>query len=353
MPRIRGFSSRQRRGVAALLLALLPGAIPAAAQQAVTLPYFNAPAEGAPIRRPPTLGLAIGGAVHRAVMDTGSTGVVIAASSIPGFAALEPLGTGQITYTSSGRVMRGVHVRTPVTVVGADGTRLTTRPIVVLAVTRIDCLATARNCVPVEAPRRVAMLGIGFARSRHAGTGPERNPFLNPAGMEQAGRGYVVGRRAVKVGLSPDDKAGFSLVKLQPDAATGDFAPTPACLALDQRTPPACGSLLMDTGVTTMFLSLPDAQTSGLLARDRRGEPVLAAGTTLAVSPSEGASTPAYGFTVGDRANPVAPERVIVVGGGTRPPFVNTTVRALNAFDYLFDADAGEVGFRPLSAIRP
>lgn len=336
--------------VLACLAAL--SATPAAAQQPVTLGYFNAPAPGAPIRRPPTLGLAIGGDVHRAVMDTGSTGVVISATSIADLASLPALGPGQVVYSSSGRIMRGIHVMAPVTVVGADGTRLTTRPIRVLAVTRIDCTRRARNCRPIDAPRRVAMLGIGFARGTAGAGGAERNPFLNLPGMGSGaaagaqGRGYVIGRQSVQVGLAPGDKTGFAIVKLAPRSGPGDWAPTPACLSLDARTPPACGTLLMDTGVTTMYLSATDAQRAGLETLGPRGEPEVAEGTRLAVAPGASQGAPAYGFTVGDLADPVAPERVILVGTGARPPFVNTTVRALNAFDYLFDADAGEVGFR-------
>ncbi|MFG1241297.1 hypothetical protein V5F31_02810 [Xanthobacter sp. V7C-4] len=342
------------RVLAALLLpALAAGG--AAAQQGLTLPYLNAPPDGAPIRRPPTLGLSVGGEIHRAVMDTGSTGVVVSATSIAGFEALPQLGPGELTYSSSGRIMRGVYVETPVTLTGADGTSLTTRPIRVLAVTRIDCLKRARSCRPQEAPRRVAMLGIGFARSRdhQPGATPERNPFLNLPGMGTPGqpgalgRGYVVRRQSVTVGLSAGDAQGFSQVKLTADPQTGDWAATPVCLSLAGRTPAACGTLLMDTGVTTMFLSLPLAQTDGLAIRSARGAPVVANGTRLAVSPGPGATAPAYAFTVGDASDPVVPQAAMLVGRGRRPIFVNTTVRALNAFDYLFDADAGVVGFRP------
>ena len=42
------------------------------------------------------------------------------------------------------------------------------------------------------------------------------------------------------------------------------------------------------------------------------------------------------------------PEEVVLVGNGRNPPFVNITVRALNLFDYAYDADAGRVGLRPL-----
>lgn len=354
---IAGDGRLARIALAPALLVLAAGT--AAAQQPVFLPYFNAPADGMPIHRPPTLGLAIGGAVHRAVMDTGSTGVVMAATSIAGFGRLTPLGPGEITYTSSGRIMRGVNVEVPVTIVGADGSQVTTRPIPVLAVTRIDCLRTARDCRPDAAPRRVAMLGIGFARARdrQPGAGPARNPFLNLPGMGATGaaagplgRGYVVTRQGVQVRLAREDGASFRKVALKRDAAAGDFAPVPACLALDNRTPAACGTLLLDTGVATMFLTLPPAQTEGLETLDPRGARVLADGVALSIRPGPDAAAPAYGFTVGDRDDAVVPERVILVGRGQRPPFVNTTVRALNAFDYLFDAEAGAVGFRPLPA---
>lgn len=351
--------SPARGFLAAAALLALPAlaAAPAGAQQPVFLPYFNAPAAGQPIHRPPTLGIAIGGAVHRAVMDTGSTGVVIAAASIAGFDALTPLGPGEITYTSSGRIMRGVNVEVPVTLVGADGTTVTTRPIPVLAVTRIDCLRTARDCRPEAGPRRVAMLGIGFARAhdRQPGAGPGRNPFLNLPGMGLPGgvagplaRGYVVSRQGVQVGLAPGDGASFQKVALQRDAAGGDFGPVPACLALDNRAPAACGALLLDTGVATMFLTLPPAQTEGLETLDPRGARVLADGVAVSIRAGTDPAAPGYTFTVGDRDDAVVPERVILVGRGQRPPFVNTTVRALNAFDYLFDAEAGAVGLRPL-----
>ncbi|MEP9356082.1 hypothetical protein ABLE93_21130 [Xanthobacter sp. KR7-65] len=342
--------------LAFLLMAsfLAAGAMPAAAQQPVRLSFLNAPFPGEPIRRPPTLGLSIGGPVHSAVMDTGSTGIVVSATSIAGFDALPQLGPGELTYTSSGRVMRGVYVETPVTIVGADGASITTRPIRILAVTRIDCLESARDCRPIDAPRRVSMLGIGFARSHdhQPGAGPARNPFLNLPGMGDAGgpgrlrRGYIVDREGVQVGLGEGDRAAFARVKLARDGAAGDWAAAPVCIGLEDRTPDACGTMLLDTGVSTMYLSLPSAQTDGLETYDMRGDSVLADGVRVRVRPGPDAPAPDYGFIVGDRREGVVPEKVIVVGRGERPTFINTTVRALNAFDYLFDQDAGEVGFR-------
>ncbi|WP_238121268.1 MULTISPECIES: hypothetical protein [unclassified Xanthobacter] len=332
--------------------ALLIATTMASAQTAgpVTLPYLNAPAPGAPITAPPTLGISIGGAMHRAVMDTGSTGVIISASSIAHLDQLPDLGPGSLTYSSSGRIMRGRYVVAPVTVHGADGRRVTTRPLPVLAVSRIDCLKTARNCTPRDKPRGVAMLGIGFARERdHQPQGtPEKNPFLNLPNMAPGAlrRGYVVSRQGVQVGLTGAEE-GFTRISLARSDIPGEWAPLPACLSLAGRQPPACGTLLMDTGVTRMYLTVPESQSAGLLAgggADAR----LAPGTPVQVVPPNGVAGPRYGFTAGDAADPLAPAEIVVSRRARRAPFINTTVRFLNGFDYLYDADAGVVGLRPL-----
>ncbi|MEP9349352.1 hypothetical protein [Xanthobacter sp. KR7-225] len=342
----------------ALVFAACPlpaGADGERAGRGVSLTFFNAPAGADPLLRPPTLGLAVGsGEVHRAVLDTGSTGVVVSATSILNIDDLPVLGPGRLTYTSSGRIMQGRYVLSAVTVIGKNGATITTRPIPVLAVDSVDCLASARNCEPRERPRGIAMLGVGFAREgdrQRAGT-PDKNPFLNLPEMGRPGqpsalrRGYILTRQQVQVGVAPQDTAPFSTVRLESDPARDDWAPPQACISVARR-PPACGTLLVDTGVTSMYLSVPATQTTDMEHMNSRGEPILADGVEVAVVPPEGARAPSYRFVVGDVANPLAPERVILVGEGRRPPFINTTVRLLNGYDYLYDADAGMIGFRP------
>ncbi len=321
----------------------------------VGLRYLNAPPEGEPLLRSPLLGISINGGRRRAVMDTGSTGIVISASAIPGWQSLPDLGPGKLTYTSSGRVMVGRYVEAAVTITGADGASLTTRPMPVLAVTGIECLMAARDCEPSTAPEHVSMLGVGFAREsdRQSGGTPEKNPFLNLPGMGAPGgpagplgRGYIVTRAGVQVGLSPADGAGFTRVALAPGEIPGEWRAAPACYSLAGRTPPACGTMLVDTGVVRSFLTVPEAQFAGLLAPD--GAPRLADGTRVDVVPGPGAAAPHYGYAVGDWMNPVAPTEVVVVPHAGKPAFLNTSVRFLNAYDYLYDADGGAVGFRAL-----
>src|SRR5690242_14276715 len=50
----------------------------------VFLPYVNAPAGDADITLSPRLRISLGGSSHEAILDTGSTGVVVSASDIPG-----------------------------------------------------------------------------------------------------------------------------------------------------------------------------------------------------------------------------------------------------------------------------
>ena len=149
----------------------------------VYLPYVNAPGPRDDITAPPLLRISFGGRSYDAVMDTGSTGVVVSADKIPNINSLPSLGPGELTYSSSGRIMIGRWVVTPMAIAGGDGTRVGTAPIAVLAVTRVECMPRARRCTPNPAPRGISMLGVGFGR-RHdhqAQSGPEKNPFLNIA----------------------------------------------------------------------------------------------------------------------------------------------------------------------------
>ncbi len=346
-----------------LALALACLAQPALAQRyeahegGTYLRYFNDSETGEPRGAPPTLLMSFGGEPVRAVMDTGSTGIVVAASSIPNIDSLRQIGPGTLTYSSSGRIMRGRWVETRVTIGGSNDQSITTRPIAVLAVERIDCVPHPRNCEPSDAPRHVAMLGIGFAREgdHQSQSTPDKNPFLNLPGMGTSSepgrltRGYVVTRAGVHVGLTAANTRGtYHFVQLQRAADGSDWGPLPACIKVDDAAP-ACGTALIDTGVSVMYLTLPPDRETGRIQDGERGK-TLAPGTRLSITFGDAAAdhVPGYGFAAGDTTNAAAPERIVLVGGANRPTFVNTSVHALNAFDYLFDADAGVIGFRRL-----
>jgi hypothetical protein len=320
------------------------------------LTYLNAPGPLDDITEVPRLRISFGERSYGVVMDTGSTGIVVSADKIPNINRLQSLGPGKLTYSSSGRIMVGQWVVTPMTITGGNGTRVSTAPIPVLAVTQLQCMEGARRCRPNEAPLGISMMGIGFGR-RHdhqAQSGPDKNPFLNITNTEQGSpnvdrmrRGYIVTRQGIHIGLtSVNAQGGFAYVKLAREADGKDWAGTPACISVNGAQPAACGSLLMDTGVTAMYLTVPENQaTSDLVIGTGRASTLLK-GTSLMISiPSEHSSQALYTFTLGDDANPLTPTYLNLVSR-TRAPFVNTSLHFLNGFDYLYDADGGFVGFR-------
>ena len=236
------------------------------------LPYINAPGPLDDITEVPRLRISFGERSYGVVMDTGSTGIVVSADKIPNINRLQSLGPGKLTYSSSGRIMVGQWVVTPMTITGGNGTRVSTAPIPVLAVTQLQCMVGARRCTPNEAPLGISMMGIGFGR-RHdhqAQSGPDKNPFLNITNLEQGSpnvdrmrRGYIVTRQGIHIGLtSVNTQGGFAYVKLAREADGKDWAGTPACISVNGAQPAACGSLLMDTGVTTMYLTVPENQAA-------------------------------------------------------------------------------------------
>jgi hypothetical protein len=347
--------SRQFRRVAAIggLTAvgfLRAGLTPAAAQQpdydrfreSVFLRYLDA--EAGPMRRVPQLGLSFGDRMYRADLDSGSTGVVVAADMIPGFDTLPSAGEGRLTYTSSGRVMVGQWVTTPLTLVGQDGAQVVTEPLPVLAVTRVECLREARDCSPDADPRIIAMIGVGFAREhdRQSQSTPDKNPLLHVAPGGPGGpprrRGYVLSTEGIHVGLTGDNRGTYQFVRLTRQPGAPDWSPVPACIAIDGQNPAACGTMLVDTGVGAMFMTVPASQAGGAARQ-------LPTGTQVSISagPPEG-RFPLYGFAVGD-GSPLAPDGVHLNVSEERV-FVNTSYHLLNGFDVLYDADGGYVGFR-------
>jgi predicted aspartyl protease len=323
-----------------------------AVAEGAAVAYLNAPASGGDLTAPPRLRISFGARSYDVVMDTGSTGIVVSADKIPNVERLPSLGPGRLTYSSSGRIMIGRWVVTPLTIMGRNGASVAVAPIAVLAVDRVECTAKARRCTPREGPRGISMLGIGFAR-RHdhqEQSGPSKNPFLNVATVnggkaERLRRGYLVTRQGVFVGLTAANTQGdFAYVKLE--RADEDWAPTPVCISINGAMPAACGSLLMDTGVTAMYLTVPASQAPEAIRTTSGRSPTLIAGTKIAISvPTEASAQALYAFTLGERGNPLAPAGLHLVSL-VRPPFVNTSVHFLNGFDYLYDADGGFVGFR-------
>jgi hypothetical protein len=347
----------QLRGilVAAVLASLTAGG-PACAQDApwqqyngftaLEIPFANGPISTGYV---PEVWLKLpGSAPRRFSMDTGSTGIVVAAEHYTPGPDDVAGGPGRLVYNSSGRILNGTYYTTDVVIQRDGNTPLATARVQVLRVTSITCLERARDCRPEQNPRDVAFMGIGFDRESAQGTeaGVPRNAFTNlvslasGAPLSSLRPGYIVTRTTVYLGMTAELTHDFAFVKLAPSAAARPGAPAwsaaPMTVAVDGVV--GDGTILMDTGINYMFLSPP----AGTRLETGTRAP---AGTKIAVYlPDRRDPQPAfYAFSVGERGNPLRPERVEVVRD--RGVFVNTGRMFLEGFDYLYDAAGGYVGY--------
>jgi hypothetical protein len=344
-----------------VVVALLAWGGPARAQDApwlqyrgltaLEIPFANGPISAGYV---PEVWLKLpGSAPRRFGMDTGSTGIVVAAEHYAPGPGDVMVGPGRLVYNSSGRILNGIHYITDVVIQRDGDTPVATARVQVLRVTEIACLEHARDCRPEQNPRGVAFMGVGFARHSAQGTeaGAPQNPFTNliaiasRAPLSSVRPGYVVTRTGVHLGMTSELTDGFAFVKLAPLAASSEAASHPdarewsaAPMTVSVDGIEGNGTILMDTGIKYMFLS-PPAGTS--LVHGTRAP----AGTRIAIYlPDRRNPQPAfYTFTVGERSNPLQPERVEVVRD--RGVFVNTGRMFLEGFDYLYDAAGGYVGY--------
>jgi hypothetical protein len=314
--------------------------------QTLDIPFANGPIG---MERVPHVWLKLsGGRPVRFGMDTGSTGIVVAAEHfIPGPNDLAE-GPGRLVYNSSGRILNGERYTTDVAIQRDEYTPVATARVQVLRVSSISCLEHARDCRPESNPRGVAFMGVGFDRNGAQGTEPgtPRNPFVSlvalasGAPLSSVRPGYIVTREGVHLGMSAERTRGFAFIKLAPNPASRPGAPewsaVPMTVSVDGVA--GDGTVLVDTGINYMFLSPPGGTA---LAHGRRAP----TGSRIAVFlPGQRDPQPAfYGFTVGTRDNPMHPERVEVVQD--RGVFVNTGRMFLEGFDYLYDAAGGYAGF--------
>jgi hypothetical protein len=344
-----------RRNVVAAALVLLDAGITCAQDApwaqyrglvALEIPYANGPISAT---RLPEVWLTLhGSAPRRFGLDTGSTGIVVSADHFtPGPGDVDD-GPGRLVYNSSGRILSGERYTTDVVIQRDGDTPLATARVQVLRVTEISCLEKARDCRPQRDPGGVALMGVGFDRDAAQGTeaGAPSNPFVNltslasRASLSAVRPGYMLSRSAVQIGMTAELTHDFAFIKLAPAAGTRPGAPqwNSPSMTVSVNGAAGDGTILMDTGINYMFLSPP--AEAGLSPGTRA--PV---GTKVTVYlPDRRTPQPAfYGFTVGERANPLQPERIEVVRD--RGVFVNTGRLFLEGFDYLYDAAGGYVGY--------
>lgn len=290
-----------------------------------------------------------GGEPHNFTLDTGSVGIMVAATDIPNFDGKgEP---ASLTYSSSGVHLEGVRIMVDVTF--ADAKSPDGKPVVahmpVMAVTKRTCLGgkavNAAHC-DESAPIGTHMMGVGFGRSFDAAENQTRNPFVMLNAMQDGSmrRGYMLTRKGVQLGLSAESVgSGFVFQKLdvRPASAAPDFkgprdyVTAPGTFVVNGKAMPM-GTILMDTGLTNMMLAVAGGPQEGEVPN----------GTKIGIALLGGRLK--YEVTVGDPAGKAVPRKVNWVNA-SHGTYVNTGLRALELYDYLYDAEAGFLALRPTS----
>ncbi|MFM2043031.1 MAG: hypothetical protein RLY86_1607 [Pseudomonadota bacterium] len=322
-------------------------------------------------------------------MDTGSTGVIISAADLPGYTVEEgaQYPQGWEFLSSSKLLWVGRWVPRNLVFLDAQGAPLATATVPVLAVEQqytcpgysetANLPICAAPTATVQMPTGIRYMGVGFGREHDGqpqGT-PDKNPLLNitaidgqPVAPGTIRSGYIVTPAGVHVGLTPAITNGFTYAKLTrrslgPDGkpASNDPRDWPqATMAVSVNGAPIqAGSILIDTGIPQMYLTVSDPQSLNTVLQPNPSEkgkevPALPTGAEVKVTiPATGTPAATYSFTVGNAADTLQPSLVIVTSAGT-PAFVNTGRHFLRGFEMLYDADGGWVGFRPVgSAATP
>jgi hypothetical protein len=284
------------------------------------------------------LKVSIAGGKQRSVqIDTGSIGFVVGRNAV-GPHAIGPLAAGQQEYTSNGLILLGHYYRAPVTF-SAGPARATAVPITLLAVERLACDPKYPKCsVRGRSAQSVGVLGVGFARKESIGS----NAFLQIAPMIHGGMhpGYIVAEDAVTLGLTAANTRGFQFIQLS--RGPHDWLGAPACFGFPGKRAytSMCGTLLVDTGLASMIVS----RAASLRPPDIRSAIPEATAIEIA-APAFERPVMHYRFSVGDRG-PLTPTSIRWSSASGNGAFVNTGRNVIRAYDYLYDAKCGRVGFR-------
>jgi uncharacterized protein with beta-barrel porin domain len=329
----------------------------------VFVPYENG-TSGPMAGNSPTINLGFGNSTASTsfTMDTGSTGIVASTDLFqPGPDAVN-LGPGSQTYSSSGVIEVGTWYTATQNIYDSQGNLVATADAPVLQVTSIKCEPNARNCTATDHPTHVSNMGIGFAReaSDPAHKTPNYNAFLNltsvagPNGTLEPvpadwHNGYVVTPTGIYLGLTSANTANGAMVKLLPDAVNSlpglpEWKPAPMMISLNGST--SSGNVLMDTGLTTGYLSDPSYTGSFAQCPGKEGgDKCLPSGSMVALSlPGQAHPAAYYTFTVDQSNDPMQPNGGVVVDDNAVKLF-NTSVSVLNGISFFYDEENGFIGY--------
>ncbi|WP_133135229.1 hypothetical protein [Legionella rowbothamii] len=301
-------------------------------------------------------------------IDTGSLGVVVPTQELPHNGnVIGPGAPGVKYYDSSGNTYSGNYYLAPVRIKTATGT-VQTQPIMVLGIDKAYCVGPAdKSCHTTPPTPDLHYIGVGFNRnsttSNDLFNSPTANAFLhitNASNGTDMSPGYYL--TPGDASTSPDSlilgitstATSYDVVNLTPNAAVpGDFNAQLGCYSFPGSSTPNqfCGTALLDVGIDSMFIDLPKAQwPDGTYGVDN----YVPAGIDMSVLMGP-LSTPAmsYSFTTvngstppSDSPTPVSVQWINTTATGM--VFINTGRRPLYSYNYFYNGQCGQVGFKAL-----
>lgn len=331
-----------------------------------------------------------GGGTHRVQVDTGSTGIVVSRASVPDSLWQATTRDGVMPYSSDGLNLFGRYVTRRVKLGVPGGYKQNegdSHPITVpIDILVVDCAcdtspedasksnapaADLKNIQSCESLNNTSasvgqvtkiltgckkdlktnMMGVGFNRGSGSSA---NNPFLQLEAVQKgiAHAGYVIKEQEIELGLTPRNTSGFQFVRLDPDtrfptatAPVREWMQPQACVRFRTEQTPLCGSMLMDTGIDYMMLTIPSAQRPAQFVKPGKTGDIVPPGTPMTLTlPLSGHPILTYAFTLNKDMK--APAYVSWRGAQGTVQHINTGRHLMVMADYAYDAHCGQLGFR-------
>jgi uncharacterized protein with beta-barrel porin domain len=335
--------------------------------------YTSASPEAAPNPSPTAqtsryMSLSLSGITQRYLVDTGSLGLVTTLGTYYNPGSDTRIGTGSITYVTSGVNPAGPIYLTNVTINGANGQTVAARVPVLASTT------TTTSQLGIGFDRG----GIQFSDGTPLANSYNPNPLLglvSGPGVSSMQPGYIIGFNGfsnlglgpgIILGLNRQNTNGFSFAQLASNGGIPSYCTTPgmncplnwsgqtATVSVNGRNLGPM-SVLPDSGIGYMFIQYPNAglgvTTANCAAGQASANNCLPTGTTVSVmlpGQTEGAS---YTFTVNNTgtpsSNPSTPFGVQVFQGANQSTFSNLGRTFFENLTYLYDPINGLVGYMP------
>lgn len=310
------------------------------------------------------------------IMDTGSAGMVVFNTSFSPPVGATPAYTGVIqSYKSNNLLFEGDVYNTSIEI-GTSGNSVTAN-VPVLFATQQRCADPGQACKLLSKHESWRFMGVGFGEPPTGTTAwplneTQRNPLFNITAINgvpaQPTQGWIMGSDGITVGLTAANTAGFSPAGLEQLGGTpGNFNRATAAVfaspTVGGQAPPSpspslfSGTVLVDSGVSYAMMVLdPGAAQPNTVTCPYGPNTCTGAGITITVYLGNPLDPLIYQVITGANgaisASPyeeAAPDFVNQLQDSAA--FWNTSYHFYNAYNYLFDAQSGQVGYRSAASV--